>query len=311
MTALPEYHRDTQRRAHEGARFVAQGILLNFVLAGIKLAGGIWGNTYALIADAAESMIDIVTSSLVWVGLRVAARPPDAEHPYGHGKAESISGLLVSLFILAVGTWIGVEAIHEIRTPHQGPHWGTLPLLAGVIAAKTFFSRRLGTAGKESSSNTMGIEAWHHLTDALTSAAAFVGISIALLGGKGFETADDWAALAACLVILWNGFGFLRKALAEMMDTAAPAAMESEVRAIAATVEGVRGIDKCRVRRSGLSHLVDIHVEVDGALSVRQGHDIAGAVKHRLLGSPLHISDVLVHIEPARSPGVSPSAQQP
>lgn len=299
MDALPNHHQATQRRALEGARYVAKGILLNFVLAAIKLAGGIWGNTYALIADAAESMIDIVTSSLVWAALRVAGRPPDAEHPYGHGKAESIAGLLVALFILTVGVWIGVEAIHEIRNPHQGPHWGTLPLLAGVVAAKTFFSRRLGDAGKLSSSNTMGIEAWHHLTDALTSAAAFIGISIALVGGKGFETADDWAALLACFVILWNGVGFLRKSTADMMDTAAPAMVEEQVRTLASQVEGVRGIDKCRVRKSGLSHLVDIHVEVNGALSVREGHNIAGAVKHRLLDSELQITDVLVHIEPA------------
>jgi cation diffusion facilitator family transporter len=171
-----------------------------------------------------------------------------------------------------------------------------------VVAIKVVFSRRLGKVGRESSSNTVGIEAWHHYADALTSAAAFVGIFIAVIGGEGFENADDWAALAACFIILWNGVGFFRTAVNDVMDRAAPMTVEQEVRKAACNVEGVRGIDKCRVRKSGLSHLVDIHVEVDGTLSVREGHDIAGAVKHRLLESPLHITDVVVHIEPAAIP---------
>lgn len=299
VTAIPRHHRDTERRAQASAAVVARGILLNGVLALVKIAGGIWGNTYALIADGVESILDILSSTLVWGALRMAARPPDAEHPYGHGKAEPIAGLIVSLFIFAAAAWIGQHALYEIAHPHHGPHWGTLPLLAGVVSLKVFFSRRVSKVGRESNSNTVGIEAWHHYADALTSAAAFVGIAVAVIGGKGYESADDWAALAACFVILWNGVGFFRTAVNDVMDSAAPVAVEEEVRRAAMTVPGVLGIDKCRVRKSGLSHLVDIHVEVDGSLSVREGHDIAGAVKHRLLDSPLHITDVLVHIEPS------------
>lgn len=299
MTAIPRHHRDTELRAQQSAAVIARGIFLNVVLAIVKIAGGIWGHTYALIADGVESILDIFSSTLVWGALRMAARPPDAEHPYGHGKAEPIAGLLVSLCIFAAAAWIGQHALHEIAHPHRGPHWGTLPLLAGVVTLKIIFSRRLSKVGRESSSNTVGIEAWHHYADALTSAAAFVGITVAVVGGKGFENADDWAALAACFVIFWNGVGFFRTAVNDVMDRAAPIAVESKVREAAASIPGVRGIDKCRVRKSGLSHLVDIHVEVDGELSVREGHEIAGAVKHRLLESPLHITDVLVHIEPA------------
>ncbi len=276
-------------------------MLLNFVLAVVKIAGGILGNTYALIADGAESLIDIFSSALVWAGLRMAAQPPDSDHPYGHGKAEPISGLLVSLFVLGAAAWIGWHAVHEILTPHQGPHWGTLPLLAAVVALKVIFSRVLDRAGRAANSSTMGIEAWHQFSDALTSAAAFVGIAIAVIGGEGYESADDWAALVACLVIAWNGIGFLRRAVQDVMDTAAPPSVEFDVRVRSLEVPGVRGIDKCRVRKSGLSHLVDIHVEVDGDLTVREGHNIAGAVKHHLLSSPLHITDVLVHIEPGRN----------
>ena len=290
---------DPEGLANAGAGLVARGIVLNAVLAAAKIAGGVLGNTYALIADGVESLLDIFSSTLVWAGLRVAARPPDENHPYGHGKAEPLAGLAVAGFVFFAAGWIGWHAMKEIVTPHHGPHWGTLPLLAAIIAVKLVFSRRLVRAGQEAGSTSLGIEAWHHYADALTSAAAFAGITIAVVGGKGYESADDWAALAACVVVAWNGVSLARRALDDVMDVAMPRAFENLIREAASAVPGVHGIDKCRVRKSGLSHLVDIHVEVDGGLSVREGHAIAGAVKHALLRSPYGVSDVLVHIEPA------------
>lgn len=276
-----------------------RGVALNLFLAVLKLAGGIVGHTYALIADAVESLLDIFSSLLVWMGFRVASRPPDDNHPYGHGKAEPLAAMAVALVIFAAAGWIAVHAVREIVTPHQGPHWGTLPLVAFVVWVKYRFSRRLLDAGDKTGSTALGAEAWHHYSDAVTSAAAFVGIAIAVLGGEGFEAADDWAALMACGVIAFNGLGVFNRALGDVMDLAVPLAFEAEVRAVASAVAGVRGLDKCRVRKSGLSHLVDIHVEVDPDLTVRDGHDIAGAVKHALLRSPLRITDVMVHIEPS------------
>ncbi len=290
------------RRAHDSARLVLRGIGLNALLTTVKLAGGIFGHTYALIADAAESMLDILSSTLVWAGFRVAARPPDANHPYGHGKAEPLAALTVALFIFGMAAWVASHAVQEIRTPHQGPAWWTLLVLAGVIVAKTWFSRRMRMAGEEVGSTALGIEAMHHGSDAITSAAAFIGISVALWGGRGWETADDWAALFACLIIGFNGFGMFTKALGDVMDAAAPANFENEVRALALAVPGVHALDKMRVRKSGLSYLVDIQVRVDGNLTVRAGHDIAHAVKDALISSASHgISDVTVHIEPASS----------
>lgn len=298
---LARHHAATQRRANDSARLVLRGIALNALLAAVKLAGGIFGHTYALIADAAESMLDILSSTLVWAGFRVAARPPDANHPYGHGKAEPLAGLAVAVIIFAMAAWVAKHALHEIATPHQGPAWWTLVVLAGVIVVKTWFSRRMGIAGAEVGSTALGIEAMHHWSDAMTSAAAFVGISIALWAGPGWETADDWAALFACAIIAFNGFGMFMKALGDVMDMAAPKNFENEVRAIALAVPGVKELDKVRARKSGLSHLVDIQVRVDGGLTVRAGHDIAHAVKDALLGSAPHaISDVTVHIEPTR-----------
>lgn len=302
MTGLDAHHRAAQR-ARESARIVLRGIALNAVLAVVKFAGGIIGHTYALIADGAESLLDILTSLLVWAGLKVAAQPPDADHPYGHGKAEPLAALAVAVIIFVMAGWIGWHAIHEIITPHRGPAWWTLVLLAVVIVTKALFSRRVGAIGEEVDSTALRVEALHHWSDAMTSAAAFVGIAIALIGGPGWETADDWAALFACVIIAFNGIGMITKALGDVMDTAAPVKFENEVRALALQVPGVQALDKVRVRKSGLSHLVDIQVRVEGSLTVREGHDIAHAVKDALLASAAHtISDVSVHIEPVKSP---------
>lgn len=297
----PDTHVRTALRARHSARLVLHGILLNAVLAAVKFAGGILGHTYALIADAAESLLDILTSLLVWAGFKVAARPPDENHPYGHGKAEPLAALAVALFIFGMAGWVGWHAVREIITPHVGPAWWTLLVLAGVIVTKALFSRRVGAAGEEAGSTALGAEALHHWSDAMTSAAAFAGISIALIGGKGWETADDWAALFACVIVAFNGMGMLTKALGDVMDSAAPVQFEQEIRGLALAVPGVQALDKVRVRKSGLSHLVDIQIRVDGALTVREGHDIAHAVKDALLASVPHaVSDVTVHVEPVK-----------
>ena len=299
MPELPQHHALAQRAADRSAQVVLRGILLNAVLAAAKFAGGVLGNTYALIADGAESTLDIFSSLLVWTGFRVAARPPDANHPYGHGKAEALAALTVAVFVFAMAGWVGWHAVHEIITPHRGPKWWTLPLLAVVVAVKVWFSRRVQAVGAEAGSTALGVEAMHHWSDALTSAAVFVGIAIALAGGEGWEAADDWAALFACLIIAVNGAGMVTKALGDVMDTAVPVHFENEVRALALAVRGVGALDKVRMRKSGFSYLVDIQVRVDGELSVRAGHEIAHAVKDALLGSAHHrISDVTVHVEP-------------
>lgn len=287
-------------RAQSSARLVGQGVWLNLGLGAAKLAGGIWGHSYALVADAAESLLDTLASLLVWAGFRVAAKPPDADHPYGHGKASAIAGLGVAGAVLLAAAAIAVQSVHEIITPHRGPHWLTLPLLAAVVAIKEFFSRRMLQLDAQYGATALKAEAWHHRSDAITSAAAFIGIAIGVIGGAGYEAADDWAALLACAVIAGNGLNIARSALGEIMDTVVPAETEAEVRRIAGAVAGVRYVEKCRVLRSGLSLLVDIHVHVEGGQTVREGHAIAHAVKDTLIAAPLAISDVAVHIEPAR-----------
>jgi cation diffusion facilitator family transporter len=273
---------------------------INLLLAVGKIVTGVLGNTYALIADGIESTADVFSSFIVWSGLRIAVKPADADHPFGHGKAESIAALVVSFMLLGAAVLIAVQAIREIRTPHHAPEWFTLVVLLAVIAIKESLYRFVFKIGHSLESSALKGDAWHHRSDALTSGAAFVGISIALVGGPGFESADDWAALAACGVITWNGLRLLRTALDEIMDAAVSPEVTELVKSIAAEVDGVAGIEKCRVRKSGLHLAMDIHVRVDGDMNVRRSHAIAHQVKDRLLASQHRINDVTVHIEPDR-----------
>jgi cation diffusion facilitator family transporter len=301
MSDVPIPATAARRHAEAGARLVLRGVALNLGLAAVKFAGGILGNTYALVADAAESLLDVVSSLLVWAGFKVAARPPDADHPYGHGKAEALAALVVAAFVFGMAGLVGYHAVREIITPHRAPAWWTLLVLALVVAVKLWFSRRMRAAGEETGSTALGVEALHHWSDAMTSAAAFVGIALALWGGRGWEVADDWAALFACIVIAFNGAVMVLKAQGDVMDAAVPAGFEREVRGMALAVPGVLALDKVRMRKSGLTHLVDIQVRVDGNLTVTAGHAIAHAVKDALMASVAHrISDVTVHVEPMK-----------
>jgi cation diffusion facilitator family transporter len=284
--------------AADAARVPLVGVAVNAALAAIKILAGTFGNSYALIADGIESTSDIVTSLVVWGGLQVASRPADEKHPYGYGKAESLAGVIAALAILAAAVTIAVQSIREIITPHHLPHWSTLVVLALVVVTKEMLARWVGRMGEEFNSTALHGDAWHHRSDALTSVAAFVGISIALIGGPGFEPADDWAALVACGVIAVGGLRLLWRSGREMLDRAPPVEFEQHVRALAGNVPGVLAIEKCKIRKSGLEYFVEIHVEVDGDATVRDGHDIARRVRGALTGSPHRIKDALVHIEP-------------
>jgi cation diffusion facilitator family transporter len=282
------------------------GVAVNAALALVKIMAGFFGNSYALIADGIESTADIVTSLVVWGGLRVSVAPADERHPYGYGKAEALAGIVASLALLAAAATIAVQSVREIRTPHHLPHWSTLLVLVLVVATKLILARWMGDIGAEAESTSLQADAWHHWADALTSIAAFVGITIGLVGGPGYEPADDWAALLACGIIAWSGVNLLRMAVRELLDAAPAKEFEQQVRALALGIDGVRALDKCRIRKSGTRYFVELHVEVDGQATVQEGHDIGGRVRSGLRQSPLRIADAFIHIEPAR-PSVGPS----
>jgi len=281
-----------------GLKLSGSAIAVNVILALIKITTGIFGNSYALIADGIESTMDIVSSFIVWGSLRISIKPPDKSHPYGHGKAESIAGVIVAITLLIASVVIAVQSIKEIQTPHHAPAWYTLVVLVGIIITKEILFRKMTRIGEKLDSSALKSDAWHHRSDALTSAAAFVGISIALVGGPGFEVADDWAALLACVVIMYNGVRLLLPAFNAVMDGAVPDDTEEQIRKLASQIDGVIEIEKCRIRKSGIGLIMDIHVVVQEDKSVREGHEIGHNVKNILLESDLQIIDVTVHVEP-------------
>ncbi len=276
------------------------GVAANAALACVKILAGFFGNSYALIADGIESTSDIVTSLVVWGGLKVAGAPANERHPYGYGKAEALAGIVASLALLAAASLIVVQSIREILTPHHLPHWSTLLVLVLVVTIKMLLARWTGEIGKDAASTSLQADAWHHRADALTSIAAFVGISIGLIGGPGYEPADDWAALIACVVIVFSGLNLLVMSVRELLDAAPEKEFEEKVRSLALTVEGVLGLDKCRIRKSGTAYFVELHVLVNGQATVQAGHDIGGKVRSLLRNSSLRIADVFIHIEPSQ-----------
>jgi cation diffusion facilitator family transporter len=281
-----------------GRRISLAGLLINGALAIIKLAAGLLGHSYALIADAVESFADIFGSFIVWGSLRYSRRPPDENHPYGHGKAEPLAAMAVAIMLIGAAIGISIEAVREILVPHRGPAVFTLWVLLGVIIVKESLYRFGRRAARASGSSAVHADAWHHRSDAITSVAAAAGISIALIGGKGWEKADAIAALFASFIILFNAIRLMRGPWHELLD-AEPTEVTGEARAIAGAVDGVAAIEKVLARKSGTRYWVDMHVEVDPQMSVFDAHGVAHRVKDAVRESMPMVADVLVHLEPA------------
>ena len=276
-------------------------IVGNFVLAVAKGITGVLGNSYALVADAIESMTDVFSSALVLFGLKYSTRPADTNHPYGHGRAETLVTFLVVGFLLISATIIAYESIINIQTPHEVPEKFTLIVLAAIILIKEGFYQVVSRKGKETNSSSLQADAWHHRSDALTSLMAFIGISIAICMGPGYETADDWAALIASFFIVYNAYLIFRPALGEILDEHVYDDLVEEIREIAGKVKGVEGTEKCFVRKTGMTYLVDLHLMVNGNLSVTEGHEISHAAKDALMEQLPELANILIHIEPTHN----------
>lgn len=271
----------------------------NTILAVIKGLAGFLGNSYALIADAIESTTDIFASLLVLLGLRYAKKPPDENHPYGHGKIEPLVTFVVVAFLVTSATIIAYESIQHIQTPHKTPRPWTLIVLGAIIIWKEVSYRIVVEKSVETNSSSLKADAWHHRSDAITSVMAFVGISIALIFGKGYETADDWAALLASGFILYNSYLIFRPALGEIMDENLYDDLIQEIRTESLKVNGILGTEKCFIRKTGMKYHIDLHAIVDADISVKEGHDLAHKLKDTLRTRIPNLSHVLIHIEPS------------
>lgn len=274
-------------------------IIGNTLLALVKGLAGFFGNSYALIADAIESTSDIVASFFVLLGFKYAKRPADENHPYGHGKIEPLITFAVVAFLVISATLIAFTSIQNIRTPHELPKSWTLIVLGIIIVWKEISFQIVIKKSKQINSSSLKADAWHHRSDAITSVMAFVGISIAIFMGEGYETADDWAALFASAFILYNGYLILRPAFGEIMDEQLYDDLILEIRAKSLDVKGVLGTEKCFIRKAGMNFHVDLHVMVDGEISVKIGHDIAHELKDHLRNEIPNLGHVLIHVEPS------------
>lgn len=273
-------------------------IIGNTSLALIKGLAGFFGNSYALVADAIESTTDIFASFLVLFGIKYSNRPADDNHPYGHGRAEPLITFLVVGFLITSATIIAYESILNIGTPHDLPKAWTLIVLILIIGWKEYSFQTVMKKSIITNSSSLKADAWHHRSDAITSIAAFIGISIALIFGKGYESADDWAALFASFFILYNSYMIFRPALGEIMDEHRYDDLVENIRQESLKVEGIIGTEKCFIRKAGMKYHVDLHAIVDANISVKEGHDLAHKLKDTLRIEIMELGHVLIHIEP-------------
>lgn len=286
------------QRELRGIRSAQTGLLINASLAVIKIITGVLGNSYALIADGIESTTDIFSSLIVWRGLHVASRSPDDDYHFGYGKAEAVSAAVVALMLIGAAVGIATQAIREIRIPHHLPAPFTLVVLIVVVIVKVILYRRVRAVGSEIDSVAVSADAWHHRADAMTSLAAFIGISVALIGGEKYSSADDYAALVASVIILMGGIALIRPAIADLMDRAPDRDMIRRVGHAAESVDGVCAVEKMLARRSGAGYRVVMHVQADPHLSLRDAHSLGGAVKRRVIAEVPQVLDVVIHMEP-------------
>lgn len=288
-------------RAQRSIRVAQAGLLINAVLVVVKIGTGIIGHSYALIADGVESSLDIFSSLIVWRGIHVASRSADESYHFGYGKAESVAAAAVSLLLMAAAIGIAIEAVREILTPHHLPASFTLIVLVIVVMIKEGLFRFVMREGEALESGIVQADAWHHRSDAITSGAAFLGISIALIGGQPYAAADDVAALIASAIIAFNGVRLLRPALADLMDRAPEAELLESVAEEAAREAGVLHIEKVVARRAGVGHFVTVHVQADPELTLHDAHELGGRVRSRIVTNLPLVLDATIHMEPYES----------
>ncbi len=289
-----------QQRIASAISATQKGILVNAVLVVIKIVTGVVGSSYALIADGIESGSDVLSSLIVWRGLIISKREATDEYHFGYGRAETVAGAIVAIFLFAAAIGVFVAAVREIQTPHHLPAFFTLPILLMVVAVKEILFRFVSRVSSETESSALKGDAWHHRSDAFTSLAALIGISLALIGGPGWEPADDYAALFCALVIAFTGYSLLKRSLAELMDRAPDEGMIEEIRKAANSVEDVKLVEKIMARKSGVVYFVDLHIHADPQMSLFDAHILSGKVKTRIKRALPAVQGVMVHMEPVR-----------
>jgi len=285
-------------RVQAGSRAVLLGAAANAILAALKIGTGFVGHSHAMVADGVESLSDIVSSIVVWLGVMISHQPPDSDHPYGHGRADTLAAGFTSVLLLGMALVILVKSAQGLLQPRPAPAWFTLPILLVAVGAKQWLSRTIERAGRRIQSSALKADAKHHSSDAFISGAAAIGIIITLIGGKGYESADSWAAIIAAFVIAWNGLNLLQPVVAELMEESAPPELLGKLESIASRVPEVKKVEKCVARRIGPDFVIEMHIEVDPDMNVKKAHGLSHRVKDAIQHTMKNIKDVVIHIEP-------------
>lgn len=288
---ISDLYRQTRRAA-------LASLLVTLALGIAKLAGGWFGHSLALLSDSVHSLGDALASASILIALWWAERPADREHPYGHTRIETVAASNVALLLVLSGFWIVWESIRSWNEPAAAPHWYTLLIaLASVVMNEAVFRYSMSVA-RSTGSTAIETAAWDQRLDVLGSFVVVVGLAVALWAGPGWHAVDHLAALVVAAIVLWAGGTLFWNSLQDLMDRQAEPKLLAKIRDLAIGVDGVRGVETLLVRKSGLEYFVDIHVEVDADISVREGHHIGHAVKARIMAEITAVKDVLVHIEP-------------
>ena len=282
-----------------GQRVAATGMLVSGALAGIKIAVGMSGHSTAVVADGLESAADVVASGFVLFGLTLAAKPADENHPYGHGRVETLTGLLIGLVLMAGGALISWNSIRRVGQPHEVLRAFVLWPLLISIAAKTGLAALKFRFGRKLGSDALTADAWNDATDTISAFAALIAVGLTPRNSLRFAEADRYGGFVVGLIVISAGIRVVRETTMQLMDTMPDARLIGQIREAASAVAGVRGVEKCFARKTGFKYHVDLHLEVDPEMTVRQSHQLAHAVQLNVLARLDWVADVLVHVEPA------------
>jgi cation diffusion facilitator family transporter len=274
-------------------------MVVSGILAAIKITAGAMGHSTAVVADGLESAADVFASGIVLLGLTLAAKPADSDHPYGHGRVETVTGLFIGFMLMVAGVTISINALRRVSHAPLPPAAFVIWPLIGSAAAKAFLSGIKFHYGRKIRSAALVADAWNDCVDILSAVAALVAVSLSILAPNTFPAADHWGGAAVGLIVVFTGLRVARDTALQLMDTMPDQQTMTEIRKVALIVPGVRGVEKCYARKTGLQYHVDLHLEVDPSITVRQSHAIATAARIAIKEKLPWVADVLVHIEPA------------
>jgi cation diffusion facilitator family transporter len=282
-----------------GQRVAIAGMLVSGALALIKIVAGLAGNSTAVVADGLESAADVISSGFVLFGLTLAAKPADEDHPYGHGRFETLTGLAIGFVLLGGGALISWESLRRVGQPREplaafviGPLVLSLVAKTGLATMKFRYGRRLHSAA-------LTADAWNDAMDTISALAALVAVGLTLADSVRFAEADRYGGFVVGMIVIAAGLRVSRETAMQLMDTMPGEPLIAEIRAAAMTVPGIRGVEKCYARKTGLKYHVDLHLEVDPEMTVRRSHQLAHEVQLCILRRLDWVADVLVHVEPA------------